>query len=566
MHDRSRSHSKPAPAPTPSPPVPGGARAGHDRPDTADLQQPATPSAGQPDLSHVPLRGHAEGEEGETTGEAADRGSGRASATAGEGAERQADAAATVGGAVLSTPAPVEPGEASHVQHLVPRSPGAPLDAGTGQEMSARFGHDFSGVRVHTDAQAAGLAAGQHAKAYTVGNDIVFGAGRYAPQSEAGQGLLAHELGHVVQQSAAGGLAVQCDDLDNPDRTGPAAPADPEAVLGQRLAKDFPAGVALAFYAPMPSPKDREEARNAARKWARREKALALTGKKATASNVVFGEAMSDADHPLTATVRALGALLPAAVAKAPTPEGPVPPGTGPNTVRTLAVFAHGASNWCGLGSISSSTAASVIKQIAPALAPNVTVVLYSCNGGREPDASEDWVKGTMEPGGRHSLAAVVRDSLIAEGKGGSVWGHTTTGHVSENFALREFDTVSGKGSEGASFVTRYVFSPADKLTGAGQLLDGAVAEGYEVGPKGAARADQAVEHEMYACYAEANRELNLGGGKLAEVAPVHPVEVGRLVHDYWLTTYWPRRKDAAVAALVKQLVSSGLAKKTGTR
>jgi hypothetical protein len=66
--------------------------------------------------------------------------------------------------------------------------------------MEARFGYDFSRVRVHTDATAAESARAVQALAYTVGEDIVFGAGRYAPATGAGQRLLAHELTHVVQQ------------------------------------------------------------------------------------------------------------------------------------------------------------------------------------------------------------------------------------------------------------------------------------------------------------------------------------------------------------------------------
>ncbi len=66
--------------------------------------------------------------------------------------------------------------------------------------MESRFGHDFSGVRIHTDAQAAESARALNALAYTVGRDIVFDAGRYSPRTSDGQKLIAHELAHVVQQ------------------------------------------------------------------------------------------------------------------------------------------------------------------------------------------------------------------------------------------------------------------------------------------------------------------------------------------------------------------------------
>src|SRR5439155_9665361 len=66
--------------------------------------------------------------------------------------------------------------------------------------MEPRFGRDFSTVRVHTDSRAAASARAVDALAYTVGNDVVFGGGRFAPSTGAGRQLLAHELTHVMQQ------------------------------------------------------------------------------------------------------------------------------------------------------------------------------------------------------------------------------------------------------------------------------------------------------------------------------------------------------------------------------
>lgn len=85
------------------------------------------------------------------------------------------------------------------------RSPGQPLDATTRAFMEPRFGHDFSRVRVHTDERAASSAEAVNALAYTVGNDIVFGAKRYAPTSQEGKSLIAHELTHTIQQSGRAG-------------------------------------------------------------------------------------------------------------------------------------------------------------------------------------------------------------------------------------------------------------------------------------------------------------------------------------------------------------------------
>jgi Domain of unknown function (DUF4157) len=79
-------------------------------------------------------------------------------------------------------------------------SPGRPLEPIPRTDMEIRFRHDFSQVRVHTDAMAATSARAVDALAYTVGNDIVFDNGRYEPDSPQGRRLLAHELTHVLQQ------------------------------------------------------------------------------------------------------------------------------------------------------------------------------------------------------------------------------------------------------------------------------------------------------------------------------------------------------------------------------
>jgi len=98
-------------------------------------------------------------------------------------------------------------GAAPPIVHEVLASPGAPLDASTRAFFEPRFGHDFSHVRVHAGAYAADSALAVNALAFTVGSDIVFGAGQYMPQTSPGSRVLAHELAHVAQQ-AAGGTAI----------------------------------------------------------------------------------------------------------------------------------------------------------------------------------------------------------------------------------------------------------------------------------------------------------------------------------------------------------------------
>lgn len=89
------------------------------------------------------------------------------------------------------------------IVHDVLSSPGQPLDPATRSFMEPRFSHDFSGVRVHTDGRAAASAREVSANAYTVGPNIVFGAGQFAPGTHEGRRLIAHELTHVVQQIGA---------------------------------------------------------------------------------------------------------------------------------------------------------------------------------------------------------------------------------------------------------------------------------------------------------------------------------------------------------------------------
>ena len=86
------------------------------------------------------------------------------------------------------------------IVYEVLRSSGQPLDTEARSFMESRFGYDFNQVRVHTDSKAAQSAQSLRARAYTAGSNIVFGYRQYAPQTDVGRKLLAHELTHVVQQ------------------------------------------------------------------------------------------------------------------------------------------------------------------------------------------------------------------------------------------------------------------------------------------------------------------------------------------------------------------------------
>jgi uncharacterized protein DUF4157 len=94
------------------------------------------------------------------------------------------------------------------IVHEVLQTPGSPLETGTRKFMESRFNHDFSNVRIHRDVRAAESANAVSAHAYTVGHNVVFASGQYAPGTERGKRLLAHELTHVIQQ---GGVAPSAD-------------------------------------------------------------------------------------------------------------------------------------------------------------------------------------------------------------------------------------------------------------------------------------------------------------------------------------------------------------------
>src|SRR5438128_3652802 len=120
----------------------------------------------------------------------------------------------TAGNATVT--AALEEQETSPVKDVVGSGGGSPLERDNRSFMESRLGADFSDVRVHTDGKATESARSVQAHAYTVGNDVVFQSDKYAPESDSGKRMLAHELTHVVQQRsgpvdgtpAAGGIQV----------------------------------------------------------------------------------------------------------------------------------------------------------------------------------------------------------------------------------------------------------------------------------------------------------------------------------------------------------------------
>jgi Domain of unknown function (DUF4157) len=99
------------------------------------------------------------------------------------------------------------------IVHEAIGSSGQPLDAQTRAFMQSRFGNNFVHVRVHTGDKAAASASSVGASAYTLGSDIVFGSGKYAPHTTSGRRLIAHEIAHVVQQGRPEAPRVANEDL-----------------------------------------------------------------------------------------------------------------------------------------------------------------------------------------------------------------------------------------------------------------------------------------------------------------------------------------------------------------
>src|SRR4051812_33827180 len=135
------------------------------------------------------------------------------------------------------------PARAPAIVGSVLAAPGRPLAGPVRTTMEAHFGHDFSRVRVHTDPTAARSARAVHALAYTVGSDIAFDAGRYAPETTAGRRLLTHELAHVVQQGSSGsrpdpaGLSVS--EATEPAEVEAASAANVEDVASRGVARQI---------------------------------------------------------------------------------------------------------------------------------------------------------------------------------------------------------------------------------------------------------------------------------------------------------------------------------------
>jgi len=442
---------------------------------------------------------------------------------------------------------------------------GQPLKGDVRELMEARFGHDFSQVRVYTDARAAAAAEVLGARGFAYGDDVVLRSGSPSALNP----VLVHELAHVVQQKrrASGGdperaaraaisgelhalggaeLGLHLDD------DGDKAEQGARKAVGERLWRDFPNGVSLAFFG-----QSNDEAKRRSAEWAIQMNAVGFN-KKLAGRNLVFGANIEEPSN-FESTVRQIADLL-EVCAELTRPAGKKSAPLTLAKIKTLAIFAHGTSDWCGMSGINASNAAAKIKAIAPRLTEDVNVIFFTCNSGTgQAEQSEDF-HGAMREGGADSLAGIARDTLIEAGLSkGSVWGHSDTGHVTENYRLREFRADKGKGAQGQPFATEYGITVGDQGFAAAELLNAADAAGFELHWKDTPKlvtifnkALAVVEWYAYDAYRTTARESKLDNQAFAQAAPTNPAGAGKIIRDAW-NEYWPKHQDQALQKLIRQ-------------
>ena len=338
--------------------------------------------------------------------------------------------------------------------------------------------------------------------------------------------------------------------------------------IGGEIIANFPNGVHFAIYDP-----GHPEFKRRSGQWAERENAVGFDRRSLQEAGLELGKSVRDS-LGLVRTIKLVSEKLETEVNRARHPDATLPfPGTGPDKIRTLAIFSHGWDTTLAIGNgLTASNVDEIFRKLAPALADDVTVVLYGCSISANPGES-GWVTGTMDPGGERSLSARIRDALIDQGKStAKVWGHTEVGHTTRNPALRVFYADSdnplggGRGSKGRAFAGEIVFSSRERI-GAVRDLEAAVERrGYKV--KESARdafqnfVDNLLRKHFYRAYVRTvvkrvkrrdgsrrrKTNLTLRGGSLPEMTPLYPQEVAQIQRDYWHQTYWTQKRQNRIA------------------
>jgi len=387
-------------------------------------------------------------------------------------------------------------------------------------EMESGFGTDFSNVKIHTNSNAVQMSKELGAQAFTHGNDIYFNKGKFNPSSKEGKHLLAHELTHTVQQKGA------IRKKEEPD-------------VKPNYCNQTTGGFNIAFYDA-----DTDETARRAKDWAKNFNAVGLSNK----GDVVANTAISD-KNDVSKTIMDISKKVGLSCNE----------DKSPVKVKNLAIFAHGTEDWCGIGNagITGKKAKTLVKKIAPHLSEDINVILYACSVARGPAEDENWKKGTLDSGGKDSLADKFSDTLNENNlKKAKVWGHTTVGHTSRNFALRSFNS-GDKSNIGSSYVSEYVFTPYEVFLIKDEIVKDLSKQGYVTDPVEAnypAWFHKNLRDHFYDAYAEANRNKQYKDMNLAEAAPVHPVEVAQVINEYWVNDYWPQHKNKFIEKVIKDL------------
>ena len=359
---------------------------------------------------------------------------------------------------------------------------GQPLPKETRAFFEPRFGRDFSSVKVHTDSRADQLVRSINARAFTRGNDIVFGTGEYRPGSLEGKMLLGHELAHVVQQNQIISSVLQRKHIDIfTEKINEDLPQNQLIQKIRELHREILRQRELScqchnYYVLDYNLKTLKWNYNKLRKQllryeARHPLCIVLVDNKHTFFHGgVRARAISILKkhgilHPQAPKIRRTEKLLEkiqrnyfvnvaSSVArhnrcrlfKVKSHQEALSRlqqivnihNNNQQNITTLALVGHGSARhgWIRMGDIGSMLLDKTVQQ---GLSPNLRIILYMCSAGGDPTRRND--KGYM-PGGLHSYASILRARLVQAGIfNAKVWAHVTSGDAGKNPQWRIFET-----------------------------------------------------------------------------------------------------------------------------
>jgi hypothetical protein len=368
--------------------------------------------------------------------------------------------------------------------------------------MEASFGHDFSEVKIHTDAEANRLSNELSAKAFTTGRDIFFKAGTYKPNCEGGVELIAHELTHVIQQDkVAEGMLLRKADGEEGQESAPTMSRNSLALYDANRAHM------------------REGSEDAQLGEFQKEAVYWAGWCDTTAIPVVNDAGIRTAIQDASAAGR----------------------------IDTIACFGHGSSR-AGWRHMPEFRKILVENAGAGKFSPSLRVILYMCLTGAEPGLEESGKPGeeAVEPGGVNSFAAGLRSDLHGAGLTNvEVWAHTRREHTTQCPHWRVFGPLGeGRSPEGEPFFTRvfdqqfmdglhqYMVNNREQLAREGGELGDLLMRGHQI----------ASVYQINESYRRGReKELLFGwyrshcAGQRAMWAPMVPDDVARELRTEWL-------------------------------